>query len=199
MSGQITLNSSFGYQLRSLAADPKYKTFLDVGTWNGQGTTLCLFAATKDRQDVMIYSVEANQEMYHTACAYWSPCPSSLKLIHGTLSRKMLSNDEITKHPIFRAIEAHYDLHYVQDCIDLMSAPLAVLPQQIDFIVLDGGEFNGLSDFEMALTLNPKVIALDDINVMKNEIAHQRLSSNPAWQLHAMGKDRNGWSIFVRD
>ena len=62
MAGQINLGTPFGDWLRRLAADPAYKTFLDVGAWNGCGSTLCLAAGVAERHDgAEIWSVEGDR------------------------------------------------------------------------------------------------------------------------------------------
>lgn len=201
MPGQVNRDSPFGAKIYELARDPKYKTFLDLGTWNGEGTTKCLYDAVADR-DAMIYSVEANPTMYRHAQAFWAHFPLhyyKLTLLHGTLTKGILTKEEIMADPMFQFIRPHYDLHYVQDCIDTITAPVVTLPAQIDFAVLDGGEFNGKNDFQAVMKLKPKVICLDDINVMKNYHAYNHLKGRSDWVEIVRGSDRNGWAIFLSD
>jgi len=194
--GQITPDSPFGKALMKVAAD--HKTFLDVGTWNGAGTTLCLVKAVAHRPGVKIYSLETNFTLLNIAKEFWKPCPPALDLIWGKLSHHMMQAGQIRTHPKFAAIEEHFNLHYRQDCIDAARAPIISLPCAIDMAILDGGEFSGQGDFEAVIGLNPKVIALDDISTMKNDVAYHTLATSPRWQILAQGMDRNGWAIFKR-
>ena len=41
-NGQIHMNTPFGKWLFDLATDPAYKTFVEVGTWRGNGSTYCV-------------------------------------------------------------------------------------------------------------------------------------------------------------
>ena len=198
MAGQVNPDSAFGNSIIEIASESDYTSFLDVGTWNGQGTTQCLYDAVGKRNGVHIYSVESNAAMYKEAVAFWTPCPPSLHLLYGTLSKGALTEAEIRAHPQFDTIEIHFNLHYKQDCKDLEAAPIVELPARIDMVILDGGEFCGAADFRRAALLNPKVIALDDIRVMKNKENYEGLLVNSEWELVARGKDRNGWAIFCR-
>jgi hypothetical protein len=50
---------------------------------------------------------------------------------------------------------------------------------------------------ERYLNLRPKVIVLDDVNVMKNCDVKKYLLAN-GWVVQTQGSDRNGWAILVR-
>ena len=198
MEGQINPDSSFGKAIMSIAADPTYQIFLDVGTWNGMGTTRCLVLATNERPGSMIYSIEANRNMFNEAVANWPDPPSNLKLLYGKLATEMLSYTDITNSPKFKDIETHFMLHYGQDVYDFLNAPLVELPPQIDVAILDGGEFCGPSDLSRAVQLSPKIIALDDTHCMKNDTNLELLLNSPDWQLIEKSDDRNGWAIFKK-
>jgi hypothetical protein len=192
MSGQINPHTPFGDQLVKLARHPDYYTYLDVGTWNGQGSTKILVDNCLNKR---IYSVEANQSFYKIASDFYKPCPENLFLLWGKLSRSMMSSSQIECHPLFNVVKEHYRVHYKQDCIDFTRAPIVNLPAYADVVILDGGEFCGEGDLERTLTLNPIVIALDDTKVMKNNDNNKKLK-NMGWTLLASGDDRNGWSIW---
>jgi hypothetical protein len=199
MAGQVNPDSAFGNMIMEIALESDYTSFLDVGTWNGQGTTRCLYDAVGERPGAHIYSVESNAALYEEAVAFWTPCPPSLHLLYGTLSKGAMTGEEIRAHPLFEDVEVHYNIHYEQDCKDLEAAPIVELPAKIDMVVLDGGEFCGVADFRRAILLEPKVIALDDIRVMKNRENYERLLADPEWEILGRGKDRNGWAIFRRE
>ena len=169
MAGQVNPDSAFGNLIMDIASQSEYTSFLDVGTWNGQGTTRCLYDSVGERPGVQIYSVESNATMYEEAVSFWTPCPPSLHLLYGTLSKGGMTAEEIRAHPLFNDVEVHFNIHYEQDCKDLEAAPIVDLPPQIDMVILDGGEFCGAADFRQASLLCPKVIALDDIRIMKNK------------------------------
>lgn len=45
--GQITLESDMGSFIYKIAANDNYKTFLEIGTWNGLGSTKCFIEGFK--------------------------------------------------------------------------------------------------------------------------------------------------------
>ena len=196
--GQILPDTLFGRALMEVASDPAYDTFLDVGTWKGGGTTLCLVRGAMNRLETKIYSVEANQQLYHEACKNWENRPACLELLWGKLTNQIMLAHQIESHPLFKKIKEHYQLWYRQDVIDVARAPIVVLPASVDVVVLDGGEFTGAGDMERALQLNPKVIALDDIYVMKNCENYDMLINSEEWALWRHGTERTGWAIFKR-
>jgi len=197
MLGQITPLSPLGVELYKLARSPEHKTFLDIGTWNGLGSTKVLVDWLHDKNICKIYSVEANLNMYNLACSNWEPTPSCLELLYGKLSNKMLTETEIIAHPTFNDVKNHFDIHYQQDVIDFQKAPIVNLPKSIDVVVAGGGEFCGFSDMETYLKLEPKIIVLDDLHVMKNCDVKPYLLEN-GWSISAEGNDRNGWAVLRR-
>jgi hypothetical protein len=197
MTGQINRDCLLGDFLYKIARHRNYKYFLDVGTWNGQGSTRCLIDGLRERTDLdscVIYSLETNLEMYQKACTAWTPCPSYLRLIHGRISGNMMNEEEIRNHPLFSKISLHYDLHFKNDCSDFLSSPLISI-EHVDVAVLDGGEFCGVADWEAVSTMNPHIVVLDDTKVIKNEAVLKKLQTE-GWRSIAFGDDRNGWAIL---
>lgn len=204
MLGQVTRDSPFGRALMKEASRPGINKILEVGTWNGAGTTLCLVTGIcmkNDTSKVSIVSVEANAEMYKTACKTWERKPPFLHLLHGTLSKEIMTPLEVESHPLFSKVKAHYDLHYMTDCNSIVKSPeIDFENTSVDMVVLDGGEFCGRADFRCCLKLNPTIIALDDINVIKNRDTYNLLIKHKQeWVLVDSGEDRNGWAIFRRN
>lgn len=196
--GQITPDTPFGKALQELASDPQYNIFLDVGTWRGLGTTLCLVRGAALRRGTKIYSIEANAQLHREACENWRDRPACLELIHGKLTNQIMPTHKIKEHPRFKQIEQHFDLYYRQDVIDVARAPLVNLPRHIDVAVLDGGEFCAEGDLEKVLQTRPKVIAMDDVYTIKNEKNYEYLLNSGEWKLTKFGSDKNGWAVFRR-
>jgi len=206
-NGQIHLNTEFGDYLCTLAADQQYKTFLEVGTWMGNGTTRCLiegFLKREHQQDVHFYSIESNLNFYLQAFQRWLPWGYPfVHLCYGKLHEKgLMSAEEIEKHEYFGWVVTHYKMWYEQDCKDYAAAPYLHpnrLPKEIDVVVLDGGEFSGYADWLAVKEKNPKIVCLDDTIVMKNERVYKELMNDSAWVLIAGNQhDRHGWAAFQR-
>lgn len=207
-NGQIHINTPFGKWLFALATDPAYKTFVEVGTWRGNGSTYCVVNGLVKRlmdlsENVSFYSFESNITFYSEAVKLYNNFSLPyLHLIYGKLhSNGLMTKAEIESHPLFNHVKTHYRIWYNQDVIDYDTAPLIdtnQLPTEVDVIILDGGEFSGYADWLALKDKNPKVVCLDDSNIMKNERVYKELNEDPTWKLIAGDNDRNGWAIFAK-
>lgn len=199
--GQITLESPFGRVLTELAREAKL--IVEVGCWNGMGSTQCLLAGMDASNVTMpfLLTVEADQGLYKQAKQNLSGLglPGSLtnkngRLVHGVFHREILPYS----HPI-NSIQ-HRET-YEHEAAMIATAPLIHCTVSIDLLVLDGGEFTSEGDFKM-LNDQARVIALDDTNpavTVKNVRNRLYLLNNPDWDvLHDNPEDRHGWFVARR-
>jgi hypothetical protein len=70
------------------------------------------------------------------------------------------------------------------------------LPETIDFLLLDGGEYTTLYEFSVLFGRCTKYIALDDTKMDKCKEIHKILTDNPDWNEIVALDCRNGFSIF---
>ena len=198
MPGQINLDTEFGQQLRALAENPRYRVFCEVGTWNGEGSTVCLAEGMRDRKDASLISLEANYLHWVLAKRFWQDKPTTFKLylLHARLGERMMSDKEVTEHPLFEKIKEHYALYYTQDAQDFKTARLLHL-RACDVVLLDGGEFSSYADWKAIEPLCPRVVALDDVDVVKNcDVLAELLAAG--WKLLWRTTERNGAAILER-
>ncbi len=47
MAGQINMDSEFGKIIFEYARNTEYKSYLEIGTWNGEGSTNCFIQGLK--------------------------------------------------------------------------------------------------------------------------------------------------------
>lgn len=72
------------------------------------------------------------------------------------------------------------------------------LPAKIDFLLIDGGHDCGRDDFN-ALAYRCKIIALDDVTQVKNNVNYRKLRDEWQWKTLASSlTERLGWAIFER-
>ena len=70
--GQIKMDTDFGRALNLIASNDRYKTFLEVGTWCGLGSTKCLLDGIILRDDgAKLISLESNYKFYDITKKYW--------------------------------------------------------------------------------------------------------------------------------
>jgi len=198
MPGQITLDTEFGKELRALASNPRYTVFVEVGTWNGEGSTLCLAEGMMDRKDANLISLETNYTQWALAKKFWADRQHAFKLhlLHGRLGDRIMTDKEVLEHPLFERIKEHYALHYTQDVADFKASRRVHL-RACDVVLLDGGEFSSYSDWKAVEGLSPRIVALDDVNVLKNaEVLKELLEAG--WKLIWKTEERNGAAILER-
>ena len=207
-NGQVLRNTEMGELLFNLTSFPQYKTFLEIGTWKGNGTTRCIVDGLLNRvekgdTDIHFWSIEANKEFYTIARELWEPKGLPfLHLLYGKLhTQGLMSAQEIETHLYFPNIVTHYQLWYGQDVIDYGRSPYIrpeLFPPRIDVVLLDGGEFCGYADWLALKDKKPKVVILDDTNVMKNERVYKELKSDSNYTMRIDRNERHGWAVFER-
>lgn len=195
---EITLNDPFGQALE------KYSKGLDLGVeiggGTGDGSTQCI--KSKELFSLEIHPDRIGRHKYNLDSRQGGLALNEL----SSNPMKWMSVDEVkdfyyntktnlNQHPIEQIIEWHRE--------DFRTAAKYVFGQitlkaKIDFLLLDGGAFSGRADFEVWF---PKVkdggiIALDDVNDIKNHANHRWLieaNHNCLWSKMSW---RNGCAIF---
>jgi len=208
-NGQINMRSKFGRVVNAVSSVTEFDSFLEIGTWNGEGSTACVMnALMKRNDDSRLFSIELMPEMYSRAKQFWSWLEHSqyshqLVLLNGKIvNNGILSPEEIEQHPAFPKVKQHYELYYQSD-VDFFESATNVssqLPARIDVALLDGGEFCSFAEFEYVLKeLKPKVFILDDTAIIKCSAARSQLLADDNWQVYYDDlSDRHGASVFVQ-
>lgn len=208
--GQINMQSEFGKQIYQIASNSNFKTYLEIGTWNGEGSTVCLMNGLMEREDdSRLYSIELMPEMFAKAKLFWSWLSKSkyahqLTLLNGKIiDQGMMSRAEVENHPAFEKVKKHYQLYYQSDIDTFNSAQNIAdkLPNNLDVVLLDGGEFCSNAEFNYLLeNHSPKVFILDDTSIIKCASARQTLLDSEDWVcLYDKPNIRHGASIFIRE
>lgn len=193
--GQINPDMAFGALIKKIAGEPDVKSIVDIGAWNGLGTTRCLMEGIKDRTDAHVYSYENKKDFWQVAARNWQG-NDKVSVIYGRLTDRLMTPEEITTHRHFANVKDHYDLWYADDVKCFKDSPLVAPPGTIDFVVIDGGEFSTQGDWEVVSKYEPKYIGLDDTQVIKCSDIEAELDNNPKYEKIGSGKDRNGWALF---
>ena len=216
MIGQLHGGTPVGNFLHRTAKTPEYKTFLEFGTWNGQGSTLCIGSALAAREDPTVFvSLEADKGRRDAAVDFWSTLNHGnmkLDLIWGKVSDYTLSREFVVNHPKFSESLKYYDIELYQT----HECPLvgAELPETVDVVLFDGGEFGSIGDYKFVMRKYPdvKMVVCDDIDTIKNDGIYYHLTQpGSPWQIIASGPHPNRpgredgpqkghtWAAWVRE
>ena len=216
MSGQINRGSIAGDFIYALAGNLENKIFVEIGTWNGQGSTRCIMDALLERQDsCMLYSLETDKTFYDVAKQYWEDqfivhklnIEDRLKLIYGCIisESELPQLNELYKSPHWvepsPGTNGGYPNWYATDIKNYNNCPnvLGILPQEIDVLILDGGEFSSDAEFSK-LKSRTRTIICDDSSIYKCErIREELLSDNRYSVLIDTPHNRNGFCAFRKE
>jgi hypothetical protein len=111
-----------------------------------------------------------------------------LDLIWGKVSTDMLTREFVVNHPKFSESLKYYDIETYQT----HECPLvgSDLPDDVDVVLLDGGEFGSVGDYNFIMKKYPsvKMIICDDIDMLKNYLVYEHLTRPESpWQIIASG------------
>jgi hypothetical protein len=193
--GQIS-NDEFSKDIETYASNLDFKYFLEIGTWNGLGSTMCFVNGLKNRKDDYIfYSLECNKDK----------CADAVKLYEGReqihILNEVIWNEEPSDfYKIFPQCltDSTYKYWNEIDIINMKRCNLFLnrqnLPEKFDVILLDGGEFTTYYEFQL-LKDRCKILMLDDINTDKCKLIVQEICSDPTWKVIKRMNVRNGYLI----
>jgi hypothetical protein len=192
-TGQINMDQTFGKKIYEIAQKDTVRNIIEIGSWNGQGSTVCLMNGIIFKKNSKLYSFEACSEMHNKAKTFWNNYHTNnkLHLLNGTLHRNIVNFQE--NNPLF--VREWY--HYEEKVLNQANLIKIDDIENVDFVVLDGGEYTTDGDFEVLVDKNPKYIALDDTRVYKCSKIRQYLLNSNDWKLYDENiNERNGWAIF---
>jgi hypothetical protein len=192
--GQIN-NDSFSSEITKYASDFAYKSFLEIGTWNGLGSTRAFANGFKNRNDYVFYSLECNKDKSMDAALLYA----DNKNIH--ILNEVIWNEEPSNfYTIFpQCLSDSMYKHWNEvDLINMKKCDLFLkrsnLPNIFDVLLLDGGEFTTYYEFQI-LKNRCKILMLDDINTDKCKLIVNEIESDPSWKIIKKEMTRNGFLI----
>jgi hypothetical protein len=195
-TGQIKLHQSIGLWAQKYAEDKRFSRYLEIGTWNGGGSTVCFGAGFSTRDDnPKLISLETNLARVTEAKSLWKNI-SHVEIIHS----RILDDDEIPTFEIANKIHSNivYDWH--KDDIENFksSSYFDIHTYNPEVVMLDGGEYMTYFEY-LKLKDSALVFLLDDTAVSKCQKIVNELSNNPLWHLIAGDfNQRNGWHVFEK-
>jgi len=196
--GQITLEQNLGKHIKNLTERKDVKTIVDVGTFHGLGSTICIIDGMDDTKKM--WSIELYPNMYKYSLInlskYLTP---NIILLNG----KIIEYNDVfwfDHNTINFSTDEHARLWYKQDMKYLKESKnvLTELPNIIDLLVLDGGEYTTYPEY-LKLKDKTNIIVLDDVIIHKCKRVREELLNDSDFELIFEDlNDRNGYSIFER-
>jgi hypothetical protein len=209
MSGQINRGTRTGEFIYNTCLQKDIINIVEIGTWNGQGSTKCIAEAIISRfDDSNLVSLESNEAMYKLAKQFWDNkllpynefIKEKIKIIHGKIIEKedLISIEELKN---YKNYIKDWEIWHAEDlqALDTCKNVINLIPDKIDLLLLDGGEFSTLSEFNK-LFLRSSYILLDDTNTTKcNKISNILLEDvNYKLIFNEQTDGRNGFMCFKK-
>lgn len=214
--GEI-VNDEFYTSLHTLAGRADLKTFLEIGSSSGTGSTQAFVSALRERPDAnetRLFCMELSRERFRAlAAAYandsfvkcYNQSSVALQEFPGEEAVRFFYNQARTtlnQYPIEQVLSwLKADTEYMQQSgltqsgIEIIKSENRI--QHFDMVLIDGSEFTG--EAELCHVLGARVIALDDVNSHKCFNVYQMLGHNVAYALTQQNLQvRNGYAIFQR-
>lgn len=189
-TGQVQVQYPFGQLIQRYAEDPRFQRYMEIGSWNGKGSTICVGIGFLARRDTpVLHSLEINRERYTEASAFWEHNPT-IRIHHARV---------LSELPDVRTVHSSIESEWQADDERSFRGADYLNPEEIapEVVILDGGEYLTYFEFQK-LKQFAKVFILDDTLVAKCKRVDKELSADPDWNLVASGTDRHGWAIYER-
>jgi len=219
-------NDDFFHALKQLASNIQLKTFLEIGSSSGEGSTRALTEGVLSREShdlVSLHCLEISEVRYDNLVAAYSRLP--FMKIHRLSSVGLDSFPTVGElRDFYRNVPSILNnytfdevVSWLKKDIDYLTSNLLALTGKsetrslcgidyvkeissisvFDLVVIDGGEFLGWAEYK--LLKGSRFVCLDDINSFKCRWAYDDLSNDPDYHLYAENWNvRNGWAIFQR-
>ena len=204
MQGQINITQKIGKQIFDIVMMNDVNNIVEIGTWNGNGSTQCVIKALKDSKKIhySFISIESNKKMYDEAYCNNSDNLSDLKkfkILHGVIIdyTQLLDFDKLDDSNFIDYNKATKRIWFNEDIENIKNAPniLKKLPNKIDLLILDGGEFSTLAEFNL-LKNKSKYIIADDTKCIKSSEIRNELKQNNQYEVIVDDiNERNGFIV----
>ena len=210
-------NDPFYFILGYFASNPNFKTFLEIGSSSGAGSTEAFVGAIRQRTDkdnVSLFCMEISAPRFRALTNTYSddlfvkpyqcssialsefPEPEEVinfyNLIPTALNNYSLDQVMSWYSEDIKYLQQH---NMIFNGIDKIKNDNNI--KTFDMVLIDGSEFSGERDLHSIM--GAKLIALDDINAFKCYNSFQILSHHSSYRLiNCDLMTRNGFAIFER-
>lgn len=198
--GQVNADSVLGSYIAECALDESNHSFLDVGAWNGLGTTKVLVDNLKKRpqKDWVVFALEINTDKAKFVEQLYRDEKNVIALNAATCR---VTVDDVDKHLINLQSLPLEEKHYLEvDMHNMKSVSIFADSYNIkdwDVVVLDGSLYTTYFDF-IALRDHVNCFLLDDVNTLKCRKIMEEVRNDDRFLIVKESNDRNGCAMIKR-
>ena len=192
--GQIKYNDPMGKVISDYAKDTRFTTYLEIGTWNGGGSTYCFAKGFESRiKPFKFASLEINNAMYNEAKSKYATIP----YVHLYKAR-IIKDEELPS--INRLLEMfdNVNIEWLKDDMAnfFKTSYFDVESYKPEVVLLDGSEYLTYLEFKKLYSFT-KVFILDDICTEKCKKIVEELKHDSNWnEVYFEANQRNGWAVY---
>jgi|694.fasta_scaffold19079_8 hypothetical protein len=191
--GQINETTKRWELLQEIIKNNNFKSIVEIGTWKGMGSTL---AVLKSKQDnTKFISLESNIDFFSIAEKNLNSFKNEFELLFG----RIVEIDEVLSYVSEFSLSSEQNQWLSEDIQNFKNCPnvLDKLPEKIDLLILDGGEFSTYIEWNK-LKDRVSFIVLDDIYVLKCNKIYNELLGDDSYVLIDKTDEGNGFCIFKK-
>ena len=200
---EITMNDEFGRAIRRTIEALDVGSVIEVGSWDGTGSTAVLIHALEERPDRRLTCIEPNPERFAALQSFTEQQEWITPVCQRSVSRASMTPqtfDDVWHSPYNR-------LPYNEGTVRAWWGEQRDGPGYLDSLtsetwdaaLIDGCEFCGYDDFRL-LKDRVRVLMFDDVfRAYKCARAHEELILDSGWScIWSSAFYRNGASIWAR-
>jgi hypothetical protein len=191
--GQMNKSTERWGLIQKVIKSNDFKTIVEIGTWKGMGSTLAILSSKNDNTN--FFSVESNLEFYEVAKKNLKSYEQKFNLIYGRVVEiddvLNYSNNFILTNEQKSWLEE--DINNMKFCDNILYS----LPNKIDFLLLDGGEYSTYQEWK-TLKDRSEYIALDDLKTIKSKKIFQEMVLDNSYSITEKTDEGNGFCIFKK-
>jgi len=208
--GQINLGTVPGNIIYEISKRVDVDCIVEIGTWNGMGSTQCVIKGIEDSEKHKHFiSIELYRDMYEEAKSNLLEKSTIVNLLNGTIiepsdldwfAESIIEEVLSSQKDLYGISYIHTALWYEKDIENIKSAPniISSIPEKIDFLILDGGEYTSYPEWKR-LKDRTRIVCLDDSNIFKcSKIRSEIIDSGDYETIYDDLSDRNGFSVFEK-
>jgi len=200
--GMVKEGGALSRRIRETCANLSNWTFLEVGAWNGWGSTRIFVEALKGRgDDFFFYSLEANKERHDYVRDLYAEV-SNVHVLNEKISAP--SKEEVVERfpelagaapaPSQSPVRMFFEREKEEDGEGVM----VMVPESLDVVLLDGDDFATWFDF-LSLKQKTNTFLLTCINTPKNRHVVDNLQQDVEWsQVEDAALSDEGCAMFER-
>ena len=206
--GEINKYDEFGQTIINVVQNNKLQTILEIGSWDGTGSTQWFIEALKTAESPRLVCIELRNDRFedlknNTKEYPWVECVNTSSISKHTFRYKDF--DSIWNSP-FNKIKTKdkkiVQSWYKDDMNEVFKCEAGFLDNDTTFydgVLIDGGEFFGYSEY-MLVKDRTNVLFLDDYyNAFKTNQVARELLQDSNWEVIAGNRYwRNGYAVFKR-